>query len=137
MTIYHKHHIIPRHAGGSDDPSNLIELTIEEHAEAHKKLWEEHGRWQDHIAWKGLSGQIDKDEIRRLRVKEYNSEQLQNRTHHLLSGEIQRKSAMERISKGMHNDVDLKTQASCPHCGRIGQKFVMRRWHFDNCRYQS
>ena len=33
----HKHHIIPRHMGGTDDPSNLIELTIEEHAEAHRR----------------------------------------------------------------------------------------------------
>lgn len=30
----HIHHIIPRHMGGTDDPSNLIELTIQEHAEA-------------------------------------------------------------------------------------------------------
>lgn len=59
----HKHHIIPRHAGGSDDPSNLIELTIEEHAEAHKKLYEEHGRWQDRVAWLSLAG-IMKDEER-------------------------------------------------------------------------
>ena len=62
-TILHKHHIIPKHAGGTDDPSNLIYLTVEEHAEAHKKLWEEHGRWQDELAWKGLSGQIGKEEI--------------------------------------------------------------------------
>lgn len=56
MTIYHKHHIIPKHMGGSDDPSNLIELTIEEHAEAHRKLFEQHGRWQDELAWKALLG---------------------------------------------------------------------------------
>jgi predicted molibdopterin-dependent oxidoreductase YjgC len=30
----HKHHIIPKHMGGTDDESNIIELTIEEHAEA-------------------------------------------------------------------------------------------------------
>ena len=57
--ITHKHHIIPRHAGGSDDPSNIVTLTIPEHAEAHKKLFEEHGRWQDEVAWRQLSGQID------------------------------------------------------------------------------
>ena len=63
MTIYHKHHIIPKHMGGTDDPSNLIYLTIEEHAEAHKKLWEKHGHWQDELAYKGLSKLISKDEI--------------------------------------------------------------------------
>ena len=56
--IKHKHHIIPRHMNGSDDPSNLIELTIEEHAEAHRILFEKHGCWQDKIAWQTLSGQI-------------------------------------------------------------------------------
>ena len=39
----HKHHIIPKHMGGTNDPSNLIELTVEEHAEAHKLLWEQYG----------------------------------------------------------------------------------------------
>jgi hypothetical protein len=59
----HKHHIIPRHMGGSDDPSNIIELTIEEHAEAHRKLYEEHGCWQDKVAWQGLSGIIPSKEV--------------------------------------------------------------------------
>jgi hypothetical protein len=63
MTIYHKHHIIPKHMGGTDDPSNLVQLTVEEHAEAHRKLFEEHGLWQDEIAWKGLSGMIDHAEV--------------------------------------------------------------------------
>jgi len=52
----HKHHIIPKHAGGTNDPSNLIELTIEEHAEAHRLLYETYGRWQDRVAWLSLSG---------------------------------------------------------------------------------
>jgi hypothetical protein len=63
--IKHKHHIIPRHAGGTDDPSNLVELTIEEHAEAHRILYEKYGRDEDRWAWLGLSGQIGKDEILR------------------------------------------------------------------------
>ena len=63
MTIYHTHHIIPRHMGGTDDPSNLVKLTVEEHAEAHRKLYEEHGQRGDYLAWKALSGQIGKEEI--------------------------------------------------------------------------
>ena len=63
MSIYHKHHIIPKHMGGTDDPSNLIELTVEEHAEAHRKLFAQYGHWQDEVAWKGLSGQLSKLDV--------------------------------------------------------------------------
>lgn len=59
----HKHHIIPKHQGGSDDPSNLIEVTVEEHAELHRIRYEETGNHYDWLAWKGLTGQIGKDEI--------------------------------------------------------------------------
>ena len=55
MTIYHKHHIIPKHMGGTDEPSNLVELTVEQHAETHRLLYEQHGHWQDYSAWMGLS----------------------------------------------------------------------------------
>ena len=49
--------------GGSDDPENIIELIIEDHAEAHKILYMKYGKWQDRVAWKSLSGQIGKEEI--------------------------------------------------------------------------
>jgi hypothetical protein len=63
MTIYHKHHIIPKHMGGSDDPSNITRLTIEEHTEAHKILWEEYKCKEDWLAWQGLAGLLTKQEI--------------------------------------------------------------------------
>lgn len=68
-TIYHKHHIVPRHMGGSDDPSNLVDLTVEEHAEAHRKLFEQHGKEEDKIAWMALSGQASKPESMRMASK--------------------------------------------------------------------
>ena len=61
------HHIIPQYLGGTDEPSNLIELTVEEHAEAHRKLYELHGNWQDYCAWQALSGRIGKEEILRMK----------------------------------------------------------------------
>jgi hypothetical protein len=61
----HTHHIIPKHMGGTDDPSNLVELTIEEHAEAHRLLYEQYGNWQDKVAWQGLLGLIGHEEIMR------------------------------------------------------------------------
>ena len=55
----HIHHIIPRHMGGTDDPSNLIELSREEHAMAHLKLYEEYGKKEDLGAYYLLIGQTD------------------------------------------------------------------------------
>jgi hypothetical protein len=66
MTRKHKHHIIPVHLGGTDDPDNLIELSVEEHAEAHKNLYKKHGNEFDLIAYRGLSGQITMTEAKRL-----------------------------------------------------------------------
>ena len=54
----HIHHKIPKHMGGTDEEDNLEELTIEEHAEAHRKLYELHGHWQDYLA-----GLISKEEL--------------------------------------------------------------------------
>jgi len=59
----HKHHIIPKHMGGGDEPKNITELSIEEHALEHKKLYEEFGKKEDYIAWKGLEGSIGLEEI--------------------------------------------------------------------------
>lgn len=59
----HRHHIEPRHNGGSDDPSNLVLLSVEDHAHAHKLLYEQYGREEDFIAWRGLAGIIGKEEI--------------------------------------------------------------------------
>lgn len=70
MSIYHKHHIIPRHMGGTDDPSNLVEVTIETHANLHKQLWEEFGQWQDRVAYLGLLKMIDDQEIIRIKQSE-------------------------------------------------------------------
>ena len=83
----HKHHIIPKHMGGTDDSSNLVELTVEEHAEAHRILFEQHGHWEDYIAWQGLSGRIGKEEIIR------NVSRLAN------LGKTMSESSKEKISK--------------------------------------
>ena len=52
--------------GGSDESSNLVELTVAEHAEAHRLLFEQYGHEEDLIAWRGLSGIINHEEAVRL-----------------------------------------------------------------------
>lgn len=63
MHKLYRHHIIPKHAGGSDDPLNIKLVTLEEHAEEHRLLWEKYGMQEDFIAWRCLSGQISKEEL--------------------------------------------------------------------------
>lgn len=61
----HKHHIIPRHAGGTDDSTNIVELSVTCHAMWHYAEWTRTGKWQDKSAWRGLSGTIDSEEFLR------------------------------------------------------------------------
>jgi hypothetical protein len=153
------HHIIPKHMGGTNDPENLIELTVEEHAEAHRKLYEEHGHWQDHVAWKALSGQIASDDVRRLVTSlanknrvwtEESKEKLREaRKKQDSSGwkwnEESRKAKSEAV-KGIPRPKEsnaktskalsgiAKPKVKCPHCGKEGGAPQMRQWHFDNCK---
>jgi len=103
----HTHHIIPKHMGGTDDPSNLVELTVEEHAEAHRKLWEQYGHWEDEIAWKGLSKCIGNDEIFYAIMKEAGRENSRKRilegTHHFLDSQVQSRINKRRVQNGTHN----------------------------------
>ena len=59
----HKHHIVPKHMGGKNNPENIISLTPEEHAKAHQELYEKYGKIEDYLAWKGLAGFMGKEEI--------------------------------------------------------------------------
>lgn len=54
---YHRHHIVPKHAGGTDDDDNIVYLTPAEHAQAHLELYEKYGRYEDAQAFNTLSAQ--------------------------------------------------------------------------------
>jgi hypothetical protein len=58
----HKHHIIPRYMGGTDDPKNLVEVTITQHAMFHFCNYQLWGNEEDRLAWRGLAGLITPDE---------------------------------------------------------------------------
>lgn len=102
MSVYHRHHIVPRHAGGTDHPSNLVELTIEEHAEEHKILYEKYGRWQDDVAWKSLTKQITCADATKI-AQSLSNKGENNHFHH---------------TKGNVNPMLGKKGELCPHYGK-------------------
>ena len=63
--------------GGTNDPSNLIEVTREQHAELHFALYLKHNKIQDWVAFNMLSGQTEEGERAR---RQMCSEQMQGNT---------------------------------------------------------
>ena len=118
MALTHKHHIIPKHMGGTDDPFNLVELTVEEHAEAHRILFEQYGHWQDEVAYRGLSGIIGHEEAVRevlsKSVSKTHKRRLSDGTHNFLNTEKQRelgiRGAKKLIDSGTHPFLDSEKQ---------------------------
>ena len=111
MTIYHKHHIIPKHMGGTNDPSNLVTVTIEEHANLHKQLWEELGHWQDKVAWLALSGNYNTTpEIQSEIGRNIANARVNTGTHPWLDKQKQSARAKQRILNGTHNFLNSEFQ---------------------------
>lgn len=54
---WERHHIIPRHAGGSNVARNMTRLQHKEHALAHHLLYRIYHRVEDKLAYKMLYGQ--------------------------------------------------------------------------------
>lgn len=61
--IFHKHHLIPKYAGGGDGPDNLVSVNVAMHAFLHELRYLEHGDKRDFIAAQGLKGVAGKEEI--------------------------------------------------------------------------
>lgn len=86
-TIYHVHHVVPKYAGGTDDSSNLVRLTIEEHAQAHLELYHKYGNERDLLAHNMLLGQITKAEAIKVIQRLPKTEQHKKKISSALMGE--------------------------------------------------
>ena len=96
--------------GGSDDPSDLIELTIEEHAKAHFDLWKKFGRIEDKIAWECLSGRnlseeeriiLSKSGFEKFLLDESKVTKWKNKISNTLTGKIQSKETKIKRSNSL------------------------------------
>ena len=60
----HRHHIVPRHSGGTDDDSNYTYLTPREHVIAHYLLWRIYRNPNDLRSMKMLGAELSVDRRR-------------------------------------------------------------------------
>ena len=70
---YEKHHIVPKHMGGNNDPENLIKLDLRQHTLIHYILWRQHRNLGNEIAYKMKSGQTEEGNKLRLKLAVQNS----------------------------------------------------------------
>tara|TARA_R100000951_G_scaffold25721_1_gene21852 strand:+ start:181 stop:687 length:507 start_codon:yes stop_codon:yes gene_type:complete len=90
----HKHHIIPRYSGGSDDASNLVELTPTQHSMWHYAEYLRKGNIEDWCASRMILGDVNKPEFRK------NASRLGNqRIKQLLQEDVTYREKVSEIGK--------------------------------------
>lgn len=119
--IYHIHHIVPKHAGGTNSPSNLKKVTIKEHAEEHKKLYLKYQRPEDLAAWKTLEAQMAQPEMHYYKSKLGG---LRNKGKKK-SEEHKRKIALANIGKKASNET--KKKISLANGGKNNPMYGVKR----------
>lgn len=143
MNIYHTHHIIPKHMGGTDDPSNLIRLSVEEHAEAHKALYEQHNKIEDLWAYQLLIGQLKHSEGIKLLLSKnaYDTHRKQKEKgsgiyNSLLQSEKGKKAALstKKIRKERFTCTNPNnTRMCCISCKKETTAPAFSRYHSKKC----
>ena len=147
METYHWHHIVPRHAGGTDEPENLVRVTREQHAEIHRQRWLATGDYFDCCAANVLSGDWSVEEARQeaakrgqklsekflpaatQNIQDYNSRPLAERSQ--IARENGAKQSKEGKAKGgrmggkmpyWNNGLNNKRSHTCPGEGYVRGK---------------
>lgn len=112
---YHRHHIIPKHSGGSNEENNFTYLTVREHIIAHYLLWKLHRKPNDLRAMHMLGAKLTPTYRRIVGVwcKE-NGIGIWNPKHKKDKSEWCKRGAQTQIKEsiGIHNPENFKKYAS-------------------------
>ena len=141
---YHLHHIVPKHAGGTDDPSNLVRVNKAMHAFMHRLRYQETGDYYDCCAANLLSGDWTAEQARQEACKhgqqlsetflpaaiknlqDYNSRPFQERSE--IAKRNEKKTPKEAKAKGgkstgsmpyWNNGLNNKRSHTCPGEGYV------------------
>lgn len=98
--------------GGDDSAENLVILTVEEHAIAHKELYEIYGKREDYVAWKCLSGQMAVEDILLERSRLGAKKRSQKNIGRKNTEESKKKMSLAKLGKKRTEESKLKQSVS-------------------------
>ena len=136
------HHIIPKHEYlkrfgnliGVDAYDNLINLTVEQHSEVHRLLYELNGYEGDRIASVAIKGDIGREELQK-QISSF-AGKLGGRAkgfQHTKEWKQENSKRMKGKRWALGNRFK-RPKLTCPSCGKIGAGGAMSRFHFNNCK---
>jgi len=87
---------------------------------------------KEHV-WKLRSKKISKNQIYTTDRKNRLSKAKQGNTAR--KGHVNSKEHNDKVSKALTGRTPAKTK--CPHCDKVAGVNVIKRWHFDDCKYKK
>ena len=149
MSGMHVHHRTPVSQGGTNDPSNLYVCSPWFHAH----IW--HGGDSCHpmIEWCSING--SKGGVKRAEQGYFCSDETRRKMSETRKGRKHSREHAKAISIAKKGRVPVFTRESrekwldglrkpkgpqqkvvCPHCGKVGGRNALTRYHFDNCKHK-
>jgi hypothetical protein len=116
-----KHHIIPKHDKGTDDPSNIILLTVKEHVIAHWIRWKALNQISDYISFLFRIGDTEEAVEKRIELVKQARERDKIEKHFFFDPDFQREMVIRGGAKGGLANTDaqfLARQQVGQTCGR-------------------
>lgn len=152
----HKHRIIPGYEGGNYSEDNVVELSLTQHVMWHYAEWTRKRNFQDYVAYKMLSGQINKKEGIKLLLSEAGkkggkykrSEETKEKLRKIQLGKRASSETRAKMRKsfkkhgGVAQGLFLKSIANSPHKPIAGRKGTLCRWGYkgfypSECEYRQ
>jgi hypothetical protein len=124
--------------GGTDAPENLVLLTVEEHAQAHKELYEKYGKIEDLWASQLLTNQIGYEEgfslLLKKNAKDTHRKQKERGTG-IANSSMQSakgKISAAKVGLGKNNNANY-VRLCCVGCGKETTLPTFKGYHEKKC----